>query len=65
MTQKPDGLVVVPVQRSRGRPRVDEPMTTVCTWLPASQHDRLIEIAKQQERSVSAVVREFLVLRLR
>lgn len=42
----------------RGRPRGDANSGTICTWLPASEHDRLIEKAKREDKSVSAVVRE-------
>lgn len=51
--------------RPRGRPRVDEPRSTVSTWLPAHAHDRLIELAKRNEQSISATVRQLLILRLR
>lgn len=51
--------------RPRGRPRVDEPRSTVSTWLPAHAHDRLIELAKRHEQSISATVRQLLILRLR
>lgn len=53
------------VARPRGRPRVEEQRSTVSTWLPASQHDRLIRLANQQEKSVSALVRSLLLLRIR
>lgn len=48
----------------RGRPRLAEPRSTVSVWLPAHAHDRLIELAKQQEQSISATVRQLLILRL-
>lgn len=51
-------------QRGRGRPRVDEPRSTVCTWVPASYHDRLVRVAKARETSVSQLVRSLLILRL-
>lgn len=51
--------------RRRGRPRVSEPRSTVSTWLPAHAHDRLIQIAKREERSISAVVRQLLIFRLK
>lgn len=54
----------VPVRRGRGRPPAAEPRTSVSTWLPASYHDRLIRVARQQDVSVSAVVRQLLILRL-
>jgi hypothetical protein len=53
------------VPRRRGRPRVSEPRSTVSTWLPAHAHDRLIQIAKREEQSISAVVRQLLIFRLK
>lgn len=55
----------VRVPRPRGRPRVEEPHATVSTWLPAGTHDRLIELAKREEQSISATVRQLLILRLK
>jgi len=52
------------LKRPRGRPRIDEPRSTVSVWLPAKAHDRLIELAKKQEQSISATVRQLLTLRL-
>jgi hypothetical protein len=52
-------------KRPRGRPKLTEPRSTVSVWLPAKAHDRLIQLAKQQEQSISATVRELLRLRLR
>ncbi len=52
-------------ERRRGRPRSSEPGATVCTWLPPDAHDKLIRIANRREKSVSALVRELLILRLR
>lgn len=51
--------------RPRGRPRVDEPLSHVSTRLPIPYHDRLIQLAKQQDTSVSQMVRQLLVLKLR
>ena len=45
---------------SRGRPRSPEPSATVSCWLPASEHDKLIDLAKKSESSVSQVVRRIL-----
>lgn len=53
-----------PPRRPVGRPRVVESHASVATWLPASTHDRLIRLAKLREQSVSATVRELLILRL-
>ncbi len=49
----------------RGRPRTDEPCTSVSTWLPASHHDRLIQLAQSRDQSVSSLVRQLLIFRLR
>lgn len=46
--------------RKPGRPQNEEPGSRVSTWLPASQHDQLVRMAKQRDVSVSAVVRSLL-----
>jgi hypothetical protein len=51
--------------KSRGRPRVEEPRASVYTWLPAGTHDRLIALAKREEQSISATVRQLLTGRLK
>jgi hypothetical protein len=51
--------------RPPGRPRVDEPGTSVSTWLRPSEHDRLIRLANKHETTVSALVRQLLLLKLR
>lgn len=50
--------------RPRGRPKSDEPGSTVSSWLSAQEHDRLIRLAEQQETSVSALVRQLIVPKL-
>lgn len=57
----PDG---VRETRRPGRPRVAEPRSTVSTWLPASVHDQLIQVAQAREMPVSALVRHLIILRL-
>lgn len=47
-----------------GRPKVDEPRASVSVWLPAKAHDRLIALAKKEEKSISATIRHLLQLRL-
>lgn len=47
--------------RPRGRPRVEEPGTSVSTWLRPGEHDRLIQLAQRQDTSVSALVRSILI----
>lgn len=44
----------------RGRPRVEEPGSSVSVWLPQGAHESLIELARQQEKSISATVRDLL-----
>lgn len=58
----PDPVIV---RKAGGRPRNAEPSATVSTWVPATTHDRLIEVAKRQGCSVSEMVRRVLVLTLR
>lgn len=54
-----------PMPRNRGgRPRSSEPKSTVSTWLPAEAHDRLIAVAQAKETSVSALVRQVLILNI-
>lgn len=53
------------IRRPRGRPRATEPHAGVTVWLPASAHDRLIQLAKREEQSISATVRQLLILRLK
>lgn len=57
-------MAIVKDPPKRGRPRVDEPRSSVSVWLPAHAHDRLIQLAKKHEQSISATVRELLRLRL-
>lgn len=59
-----DGAAVR-ITRGRGRPRVEESRACVSTWLPAGVHDRLIELAKREKQSISATVRQLLILRLK
>jgi len=47
-----------------GRPRAPEPGATVCAWLSASDHDRLVRLAQSREQSVSALVRSLLIMRI-
>lgn len=51
--------------RPRGRPKADEPKSTVSTWLPTHEHDKLIRLANERDTSVSALVRELLKRKLR
>lgn len=51
--------------KPRGRPKADEPGSTVSTWLRTGEHDKLVKLAQQQETSISALVRQLLALKLR
>ena len=51
--------------RPRGRPRVEEPLERVSTRLPLPVYDQLVTIANQRETSVSMLVRQLIVLRLK
>jgi predicted HicB family RNase H-like nuclease len=53
-----------PERRKPGRPRADEPRTSVSSWIPARDHDRLIRLANQREVSVSTLVSQMLSARL-
>lgn len=48
--------------KKRGRPRVREPRSSVSTWIPARHHDRLIRLANRRGESVSATVRQVIIL---
>ncbi len=64
--EKPELSVSAQAPRNRGgRPRIEEPRSSVSTWLPAHAHDRLIQIARERDTSVSAVVRSLLIIRTR
>jgi len=54
-----------PPKRKPGRPRVEEPGTRLSTFLRNSDYDRLVRLALKQDRSVSALVRDLLKVRLR
>jgi hypothetical protein len=58
----PDG---VQSPRQRGRPRVEEPLERVSTRLPLGVYDQLVRAANQRETSVSMLVRQLIVMRLK
>jgi len=65
MSQRPDDPALdAPPPRRPGRPRAHEPHSSVTAWLSTREHDRLIQLAKAQQTSVSSVVRQLLRLRL-
>jgi len=51
--------------KPRGRPRAEEPGTSVSTWLRPAEHDKLIRLANKHETSISSLVRQLLILKLR
>lgn len=52
-------------KRPRGRPRVPEALNThVGTRLPAKTYDRLFQSAKAEDKSIAALVRQWLTLKL-
>ena len=51
-------------RRKPGRPRAPEPGTRLSTYLRNSDYDRLVRLALKEDRTVSAVVRELLKLKL-
>jgi len=52
-----------PPPRKGGRPPAREPRAVVSTWLPASEHDRLIREAVRRDESLSSLVRRILTQR--
>lgn len=48
-------------KRGPGRPAGtsrSEPGSAVCAWLTVSKHDQLVQLAKQQDKSVSKLIVE-------
>lgn len=58
--EKPDP----PVTRPRGRPRVDDPLTSITVRVPMSVHDEICRLAIKRDEHVSSIVRNLIVLRL-
>jgi len=54
-----------PAPKPRGRPRVTEPGSCVSTWVRQTDHDRLIQLAKKYDLTVSQVVARLLARTLR
>jgi len=52
-------------RRKPGRPRVEEPRTTVTTYIRTADYDRLLRLALKQEQSLSGLVRDLLKLKIR
>jgi len=54
-----------PPKRPPGRPRSAVPGSTVSTWVPASDHDKLVALARRRDTSVSEMLRRVIVFVLR
>lgn len=65
MADSPTDPQMVVLTPRRGRPPADVKRTTLCTWVETAHYDQIVKIANQQEKSVSAIVRELIVLRLK
>jgi hypothetical protein len=57
-------VVILPPRRPRGRPRATDPKEHLTTWIPTPIYDELIRRANARGESVSALVRDLLILRL-
>ena len=44
----------------RGRPKAEEPGTSITAWIPASEYDRLAKLANDRNESLSTLVRQWL-----
>lgn len=49
----------------RGRPPAEEPCTSLSVWIPTKYYDRLAQLANGHQVSMSALVRQMIVLQLR
>lgn len=52
-------------RRKPGRPKVDDPGQALATWVRSSDYDRLVRLALKTDRTVAALVRDLLKLKLR
>lgn len=60
-----DEAVTEHEKRPRGRPKAEEPAgSSVTAWLRPGEHDRLIELAKREDKTISALVRELVKLKV-
>jgi len=57
-----------PPARPRGRPvgstRVSEPRAQAAVWLPVSLYNRIDRLSVRQQQSMSATIRQLLILKL-
>jgi len=60
MSESKEPSLMVLGDRRRGRPRVAEPRSTLSTWVPAREYDRLVKMANHREQSLSSLVRDLL-----
>lgn len=60
-----DSLIIPEGPRPRGRPRVEEPLTSISVRVPAELHDRLAKLALHRDEPLSSLVRTLLTLRLK
>ena len=44
----------------RGRPKADQPRTTLSTWIETKEYDQLVKLANRREQSLSSLVRDLL-----
>ena len=55
--------VRLPLRGRGGRPRtIEGPAASLSVWLPASAYDRLVTLAQRRRQTVSAYVREVLII---
>lgn len=51
--------------KPRGRPRVLAPVgAPVTTWLRLGDYDRLVQVAKLEQKTVSAIIRELVKVKI-
>ncbi len=62
MDKEPHMTVLTP---RRGRPVAAVKGTTLSVWMPTPNYDQICRMATKQEKTVSALVRDLLVLRLK
>jgi len=53
----PTLLILGGSRRPRGRPPVDEPRALASAWMPVTEYDALITLARKRGESISATLR--------
>ena len=61
---EPDPIVIKAIKK-RGRPKVEQRLSSVSTNIPPDVHDRLIQQAKREEITVSRLIRRLIIFRLK